>query len=378
MVSIATKNLLHDKVRLATSFVGVAFSVMLVTSLGGLYLASAGNASCVIDNAGGDLWITASGTRAFDLAEPISRRRLYQAQATPGVAWAEPLLVHFSQWRLPDGRPEVAQIVGIAPKSRLNLPWDTVEGGREFLESRDGVMIDERERRRFGSAGRPLRVGDQAEIMNSKVRIAGFTRGVGSITTIPYVFTSQRQAERCTAVGDEQTKFIVVKAAAGVPVVELQRRLAARLPDMDVLTTAQLSSQSRDYWLFGTGVGMGIVFAAVLGLAVGSVIVCQTIYTSTLDRLREYGTLKALGMDNSRVAMIVLRQALMVGSIGFGVGTALAYAVGQKLPDWNMQVVFEPWLHGAVLVITLVTCAAASVTSAAKVFRLSPAMVFGG
>jgi len=378
MVSIATRNLLHDKVRLATALVGVAFSVLLVTCLGGLFISSSGNCSCIVDHAGADLWIAARGTRAVDLAEPISRRRVYQVQATPGVLWAEPLLVQFSQWRLADGRQEVAQIVGLMPGSRLNLPWETISGGRDFLKSTDGVIIDERERRRFGSEERPLAIGDRAEVMNTRVSIAGFSRGVGSITTIPYVFTTLRQAERCTPIEEGQTKFIVVKAAPDVSPADLQRRLASRFPELDVFTASQLSRLSRDYWLFGTGVGMGMVFAAALGLIVGSVIVCQTIYSSTLDRLKEYGTLKALGMDNYRVAMIVMRQAMIMGLLGYLGGTGLSYAVADKLPTWNLEVIYTPWLHGAAFLITMTTCAAASLTSIAKVFRLPPAMVFGG
>lgn len=378
MVAIATRNLLHDKVRLATSLVGVSFSVLLVTCLGGLFMATSSHATGIIDHAGADVWITARGTRAIDLAEPISRRRVYQVQATEGVAWAEPLIVQFSQWRLPDGRQEAAQIVGMMPNSRLNLPWDTAGAGRSFLESRDGVMIDERERRRFGSRDRLLRVGDRAEVLNNKIHIAGFTRGVGSITTIPYVFTNHKTAERCTPLPADHTKFIVARAAEGVAVPDLQRRLAERFPELDVLTARQLATMTRDYWLFGTGIGMGMVFAAALGLVVGSVIVCQTLYSSTLERLREYATLKALGMGNARVAMIVLQQALAIGVLGFMAGTMLSYAVGQKMPDWNMEVMFNPALHLLALIVTLSTCAGAAITSITRVMRLSPAVVFGG
>jgi putative ABC transport system permease protein len=382
LVAIATRNLLHDKVRLTTSLIGVSFSVLLVTCLGGLFLSTSDHATGIMDHAGADLWITSKGTQAVDLAEPISRRRLYQVQATEGVLWAEPLIVQFSQWRLPDGRQEAAQIVGMVADSRLNLPWESAVGGREFLSTRDGVMIDERERKRFGSGGRLLAMGDRVEVLNQRVRIAGFSRGVGSITTIPYVFTNHKTAERCTPIGEDQTKFILVKAAAGPgapgSVAGLQKRLAQRFPELDVLRAEQLAAMTRDYWLFGTGIGMGMVFAAVLGLIVGAVIVCQTLYSSTLERLREYATLKALGMGNSRVAVIVLQQAMCIGILGYLSGTMLSYAVAQKLPDWNLEVLFSPALHGMAFVLTMVICAIAGITSVARVFRLSPAIVFGG
>jgi putative ABC transport system permease protein len=376
MVPIARRNLFHDKVKLATALLGVVFSVVLVTCLGGLYVSSSRNATGIVDNAGADIWIAARGTRSVDLGEPISKRRLYQALATPGVMWAEPLIVQFSQWRLPDGRQEIAQIVGIETKTRLNLPWGMAAGRRESIRFDDGVIIDERERGRFGGGGRWLEIGDRVEIFNTRARIAGFSRGVGSFTTIPYVFTTARQAHRHTLLDDEWTKYILVKAAPGVLPGELRQRLAARMPDVEVLTADEFSMRSRDYWLFGTGVGMGIIFAASLGLVVGSVIVSQTIYASTLDRLGEYGTLKALGMSNPHLAWIVLRQAMLIGLMGYGLGAAVALGLSEKLPEWHLPVEIPSWLYGGMLVVTMVTCATSSVTSIAKVFGLPPAAVF--
>ncbi|HUN80578.1 MAG TPA: ABC transporter permease [Phycisphaerae bacterium] len=376
MVPLARRNLFHDKMKLTTALVGVVFSVVLVTSLGGLYIASSDNATGIIRNAGGDLWIAAKGTRSIDLAEPISRRRLYQTLATPGVLWAEPLLMHFSQWRLSDGRQEVAEVVGLLPRSKLNLPWGMSAGKSQCIRHDDGVIIDERERKRFGSHNRLLEIGDRVEILNTRTRVAGFSQGVGSFTNIPYVFMTERQARQCTQLGDEQTKFVVVKAAPEANVEQLRHRLAAHMPDVDILTTDQFTRLTRDYWLFGTGVGMGIIFAAALGLIVGAVIVSQTIYASTLDRLPEFGTLKALGMGNMRLALVIIQQALLIGLMGNLLGTAAVSWLSGRMMEWHLPIEIPPWLYAAMIALTVVMCAAASVTSVLKVFRLPPATVF--
>lgn len=362
--------------KLATACLGVAFSVVLVTCLGGLFVNSSRNATNLVDNAGADVWIVSRGTRAVDLGEPISKRRLYQAMATPGVEWAEPLIVHFSQWRLSDGRQEIAQIVGVEPATRLNLPWGMAAGRRSSIRWDDGVIIDERERRRFGAPGKPLQIDDRIEILNTRARIAGFSQGVGTFTTIPYVFMTARLAEQCTLLGDEWTKFILVKATAGVSPEELKRRLAARMPEVDVLTAGEFCRSSRNYWLYGTGIGIGIIFAASLGLVVGSVIVSQTVYASTLDRLAEYGTLKALGVSNRRLAAIVAEQAVLLGLIGYALGAAVTVLLSRKMPDWHLPVQIPLWLFAGMLGVTLFTCVVSSVTSIAKVFRLPPAAVF--
>ena len=378
MVPIARRNLFHNKIKLATATVGVSFSTVLVTCLGGLFVGTSRQATGLIDHAGADLWIAAPGTRSIGLGEPISERRLYQTLSVPGVLWAEPVALQFSQWRLRDGRQEVAQIVGLIPHSRLNLPWDMALGLRRYMLHDDGVIIDERERSRFGNPQRPLALGDRAEILNARARVAGFSRGVGSFTTIPYVFTTLKQAQRYTAIAEGQASCIAVKAAPGVALPTLQHRLQGRIPEVDVLRAAEFSERTRNYWIFGTGLGLGILFAAGLGLTVGSVVVSQTIYTATLERLGEYGTLKALGLSNGRLVRIIVEQALWIGGLGFAVGAAAAAALAWGMPGWHLPVEIPAWLYGLMLLLTIAMCSGASVTSVFKVFRLPPAVVFRG
>lgn len=376
MIPIARRNLMHDKLRLVTALVGVVFSVVLVTCLGGLYIASSRQASGVVERAGADLWLVAPGTRSFDLGKPLHVRRLYQALAAPGVAWAEPLLVRFSQWRLSDGRREMALIVGLAPRSRLTLPWQMAEGTPDAIRYPGGVILDERERKRFGFEDRPLAIGDEAEIFDHHATIRGFSRGAGSFTTIPYVFTTQKQAERYTRGDEDETTYVVVQCAPGASVEETRRQLRQRVPDVDVLTTAEFAGRTRRYWLFGTGIGTAMVFAALLGLTVGCVMVSQTIYAATMSRLGEYATLKALGMGNLGLTRIVLEQALLLGLVSYVIGMGLAVLLAQRSEAWNLAIDLPPWLFGAMLLVTLATCAAASVTSVTKVFHLPPASVF--
>jgi len=376
VISIARRNLFHNKLRLATAVVGIAFSVLLVTCFVGLYLACARHTSGLIDNAGADLWIMSPGTQSVDLGEPISIRRLYQAMAAPGAEWAEPLIVQFSRWRMPDGRREVATIVGLTPGTRLNLPWGASAGIPEALRQPNGVIIDERERRRFGSASRKLAIGDEAEILDSRASVTGFSEGVGSFTTIPYVFTSHRHAERFTLGGTGRTTFVLVKCLPNHPVEAVRQWIEGRLPNVDVLTAQKFADLTRRYWLYGTGVGACIIFTAVLGLIVGFIMVSQTIYSSTMSKLAEYGTLKAMGMSNVALSRIVFTQALMLGLLSYGVGIGLAVALARFTASSNLNIDTPIWLITLMLLVTLATCTAASVTSVLRVFRLPPASVF--
>ncbi len=376
MVPIALRNLLHDKIKLVTALVGVVFSVLLTMSLTGLFIGNMHNTSGLIDNAGADVWVAARGTRNVDFCDPLSERRLYQALATPGVAWAEKLIVEFAYWKLPDGRQENAAVVGVEPRTRFNLPWGVGEAARESILHDHGVTIDERERKRFGTNGRPLALNDRVEILGTRARVAAFTSGVGTFTMSPYVFTTHKQAMRCGPLREDQTKFILVKARPDVAPEILRNRLMERMPDTDVYTAREFAAKTRRFWLFGTGMGVGIIFSAGLGCLVGMVIVGQTIYSATLERLGEYGTLKAIGMTNPEVGMIIVRQAILTGAAGYAAGAALSLAAARHLPKLNLAIELPPWLFAAMFAATIVMCVVASVTSIVKVFRLPPAMVF--
>lgn len=376
MPAIATRNLFRDKVKLGMALVGIVFSVGLVTLQLGLLLGATYNASGIVDHAGADVWVMQKNTRNVDLCEPMLDRKYYQVVATPGVAWGERLIVQFTIWRLADGRQENTSIVGLQPHSRLNLPWEMALGRRDDIWRMGGVIIDERERVRFGTAGKPLTLNDQAEIHKHRTRVVGFSRGVGSFTTSPYVFTEYKKALDYSLMNQKQTKFVVLKAKPGITPEVLRDRVRARVPDVDVWTADEFSFKTRWYWMYGTGMGLGIIFGATLGLIVGVVIVGQTMYSATIERLGEYGTLKALGMSNFGVAGIIVRQALVAGLIGYVVASILAMYLGNKLPALNVPVDVPPSLVAAMFFVTVVICVLASITSVLKVFRLEPAIVF--
>ena len=82
------------------------------------------------------------------------------------------------------------------------------------------------------------------------------------------------------------------------------------------------------YWMFSTGAGIAVLLAAVLGLVVGVVVVAQTIYATTVDHIREYGTLKAMGATNRYLYTVIIQQAVISALIGYTLGmTASMFVV---------------------------------------------------
>ena len=137
-----------------------------------------------------------------------------------------------------------------------------------------------------------------------------------------------------------------------------------------------MSERTRTYWSTRTGVGASFFTTAVLGILVGLVVVGQILYSGTLQYIREYGTLKAMGAKNSAVVKVILSQAMISAALGFAVGAPLAIAMRIAMKGANLTVALFPALYAGTAVITAAMCAFAALLSIVKVLRLDPASVF--
>ena len=374
ILRLAARNLLHEPSRSAVALSGVAFAVLLVTLQAGILVGSAENASTVVDHSRADLWIASPEVRNFDFGRPIPEARWLQALGTPGVARAERMIVAYADWKDSRGRIEKILLVGIEPGAQLSGPWEMAGGDLGGLRLEGGVVIDERERTRFGDRG-PLALGDRGEINERAARVVGFSRGVGSMTTIPYVFASLRTATEFSSLyapGD--VSYVLVRGEPGVDRRALADRLG-ELPDVEVLPAEAFSRRSRGYWVFGTGLGIGWCMTAILGLGVGTVVLSQTIYTLTFEKRSEFATLKSIGWSARALGGVVLAQAGILGAIGYALGVGASRVVLEWIPP-AVSIRLSTGLAAAVLALTGLVALASAANSVWRLARLEPAEVF--
>ena len=369
---LAWRNLMHDRVRLLVTVTGVVFAVVLIVVEFGLFLGFATTTSGLIDRSRADLWVMSARVPYIEMGVPFSERKLSTVLATPGVARATKYISRFSQWQRRDGRQESVQIVGFDPDQALGAPWNVVEGRVADLKLDDNVFVDELYKQKLGVS----RVGDTFEIRGRRARVAGFTRGIRSFTTSPYVFTSFKSAQNYATLAEDQTIFVLVAVDPSVPVDVVRERLIARLKVVDVVTTGAFSRMTRFYWMFTTGAGVAVLLAALLGLVVGVVVVAQTIYATTMDHLREYGTLKAMGATNRYLYRVIIQQAVISALLGYGLAMVVSWFVVRGSERGGAAILL-PWpLAIGMLGLTIVMCTGAALVSINKVTRLDPATVF--
>jgi putative ABC transport system permease protein len=370
--TLAFRNLFHDRIRLAVTMVGILFSIVLVAVQLGLYLGARNIIVSMIDRSEGDLWIMAYGTKNFEEAQPIGLREKFAALSTPGVAKAVPLIVSFTDWRKPTGGATLVVIVGADAEDGGLKPWNVVEGDVTGLGARDAVIVDKSYLSDLGLNG----VGDTAQIGSSRVRISGLTDGIRSFTVTPYVFTTLNRARSLLDMPSDNLTYVLVKLEPGADAEAVRAELRTKVPDNEVLTKAEFHDRSLNHWLFATGAGVALIGGAILGLVVGTVIVAQTLYSSTKDHLNEFATLRALGSSSGYIHRVILAQAALSAVLGYALGMIIAMAVVYFSEQTPLPIIMTPGLATLLLGLTVAMCAISALSAIGKVMRIDPAVVF--
>src|SRR5512132_4101582 len=338
---LASRNLLHDRLRFVATVVGIVFSIVLVTVQLVLYLGFGRIVTTMIDHAAADLWIMPPGTKCFEDPSTLDERARFQALSINGVAQAAPVVIGYADWRIPAGGTFPIFIVGSDLREGGLLPWNVVEGSVEALAIPGAV-----------------------------------TNGIRSFTTTPYVFTTLDRARAFTGIAANKATYFLVRVAPGADVESVRRRLKANLADVDVLTTAEFRDRSRSFWLFGTGAGFALFAGALLGMIVGTVIVAQTLYSSTKDHINEFATLRAIGSSSLYIHKVIICQALISAAIGFCLAAAIGLIVVTATADTALPIVMTPGLTLVLFLLTLLMCVISAVAAIVQVTRIDPVMVF--
>ena len=369
---LAWRNLSHDRGRFIVTLIGVGFAVLLMGVELGLLVGFARTTSGLVDHSSVELWITPAGTTNVDIAGRLDERRRFQALAVPGVASVGKLMMQFAFWKKPDGGNESVALVGIEIESDKLQPWNLVEGSIADLQQQDAVIIDRLYADKLGVKS----LGDTIEINSQRARVVGFTEGLRTFTQSPYVWLTHRNALAYSKFLPDQTTYLLVSVKPDANVEAVRQALIERLGRVDVWKRDDFARQAQKYWLITTGAGSALLLSALLGLVVGIVIVGQTLYATTVDRLPEYATLRAIGAPAAYLNRVILKQAAISAAFGFGLGTAAVYAIVAMTSFGNIAVIVPWWLVVVLAALTVLMCAFGALISIRRLVRIDPTSVF--
>jgi putative ABC transport system permease protein len=377
MLWLAMKMLFHQKMRLVITLIGITISAVLALVEVAIYLGMMGNATQLIRHTKGDIWVVSKNLQSFDFAMPFPANRINSVRALPEVEWAEKILLNYGFIKLANGGREQIEFIGYNPDTGVGGPWAMAEGKPSSVKGGRYMILDKSSAQRLGT----LHTGTLWEVTffrEHSFKLVGLSRGIKSFTTIPLVFVSYNEMERLFVEAGllNQTSYIVAKLRDPAQHDEVVRALRKVMRDNDVLTRDEFMRKTIIYWTIQTGMGMAFFLTAVLALIIGGTIVGQTIYTSTLEHLREYGTLKAIGARNHEINQAIFAQAGFSAVAGYMMGAILVLLMRNGIERAGVPLYLSPTLFAGLFVAILSMCLASAWFSVARVHRLDPVSVF--
>jgi len=362
---IALKMLVGDKAKFFGIVMGLTFASLLITQQGsifcGLMLRTAGQIS---DITGAELWVMDHSVRYVDDVKPMLESNLYRVRGVEGVRWAVPLYKGNARVKVnPIGRGsgqpttiesvillglDDASLVGAPPPERI-LVGDLLQ-----LRKPDSVIVDYTRlmklypppaekwddlealvKQRGKGPGEKAFYGRfinrELEMNDHRAVIVGICEATRTFQSNPVVYTTYSRAKHFAPQERKILSYVLVKTEDGLAPGDVARRIEAKT-GLRARTSDQFMWDTIQYYMLYTGIPINFGITAMLGFLVGTAIAGQTFYNFTLENLKQFGALKAMGATNGRIVGMILLQATVVGLLGYGIGVGLAMFFG-----WNNQ-----------------------------------------
>lgn len=363
--TIAAKNLFQEKTRFLISIGGVAFSVLLMIFLQALNIGFGQVMGEYLSTIPTDLWVAHVNTGNIMDPSILPLSLGPQLRRVDGVASAKPLGTQSVTTEVNDKDLEFYLIAYDQKNSYGKLAQ--VSGGKTTPDKGE-IIVD-----RITAKSNHVKLGDHLVFARRSFKVVGFSEGTYMMGP-SIAFVNIDDSRVYTLPGT--TNYWLVNVKSGFSVKKVQDAIAKQVPGVTVHTKAHFDKLNVDVI---KDVVVPVFMALVLlGALIGTAVIGLTIFTSTIEKSREYGILKAIGLKNRQLYLIVLEQAIITAVIGFALGVTLALILNpiitNAVPQFITQIrAFDiAWIS----VVTLAMAVVSSYIPIRRMSKIDPAEVF--
>ncbi len=335
-------------------------------------------ASQILDVTDAEVWVMDPKTEYWEQTKALKDTDLTRVRGVPGIQWAVRLFKGNPVAKTLKGKFAVSFLVGLDDATLAGAPRKMLMGSWERLREPNSVVVDK--------AGyillfpdEPLELGRTLEMNDHRVTIVGISDASAPFVSLPVMHA--RYSEAVNFLGRERAElsFIIARPAPGVSPKELTARIGAQTA-LRARTAEEFMWDCVGYYLKHTGIPVNFGITIAVALVVGTVVAGQTFYLFTVENLKQFGALKAMGVTNPRLIGMILLQAGSVAALGFAIGTGMAATFFEiflhKLATRGIVLMWQcvALTGGCILFVVIL----ASILSIRRVLVLEPAEVFRG
>jgi putative ABC transport system permease protein len=376
---VAWRMLVGDTTKYIGLVFGISFATLLMAQQISIFVGIIKRtASQVLDVRDAPIWVMDAKTRYIDEAPGIPDTDLMRVRSVSDVEWAVKLYKGQVTARLATGDFRAVILFGLDDSSMVGAPSEMLAGSLSDLNQPDAVIID-KAGYEYMWPGQPVELGREFELNDRRARLVGICKASAPFTTLPVLYSRYSTVRGFVPRQRNLMNFILVKprdsASTGSTCAAIQQQTG-----LAAFTRDEFFWKTVRYFLSTTGIPVNFGITISLGFIVGAAITGQTFYLFTIENLKQLGALKAMGVTNSRILMMIGLQAIVVGFVGYGVGIGLTAGFFEAtknithLAGLYLQPIAAIAVGLAILVIILLSALFASI----KVLVLEPAVVFRG
>ncbi len=374
MLRTALRFLIYDKAKTIGALAGVIISVFLIGQQVGLLFFFFDAMGALAKNNPDYIWVTDNRTTNVNALSSLDMRVGWQLASIPGVAQVHPLVVAAGSAKFANGKSGGLLLIGVQYPEFAGGPWRLNNASKEIMLTDGAIITDYFDRAALGDAN----VGDYFEINGKKVFIAANTQGVRSFGG-NYAFTTIERARYLGNFPINKASAFLVKWEADASREQVIANInASNIYGIRAWNSEALAESSIRELLGSSGIAISLGSLITFALIVGFVIIGLTLYSAAIDRIRDYGTLKAIGANNWYVRRLILTQAFLIACVGFALGFLLVLGFKQGVAQAGTLFEFPVWVPLALLGVTLLIAFFGSTFAIRRIVSLEPSAVFRG
>jgi putative ABC transport system permease protein len=374
---VALRMLMSDKAKYFGLVFAFAFSTFLLLNQMSIFAGiMKRTGSQVLDVTDADIWVMDPYTEYFEQTKALKDTDLARVRGVEGVDFAVRLFKGNPTAKTLEGKFASTFTLGVDDSTLTGVPRKMLMGSWERLREAKSIVIDKAGYMLL-YPGEPLELGRTLELNDHKATIVGISDASAPFVSFPVIHARYSEAVNFQGRERNQLAYVLVRARDGVNATDLARRIE-HSTGLKARTTNEFVWDCIGYYMRNTGIPVNFGITIAIALIVGLAVAGQTFYMFTIENLRQFGALKAIGVTNGRLIGMVLLQALTAGAIGYALGSGMAATFFAVMSQQTAtRGIIMPWqilaIVGALMaVVTFVV----SLISVRRVLVLEPASVF--
>jgi putative ABC transport system permease protein len=373
MLKLAYRFMIYDKPKTLGALLGVILSIFLIGQQTGIFIFLTNAMAALVDNTQTDLWVVDERTTNVSALGQIDTRIGREIESLPGVAKAHPLVIAGASCKFANGKNSGVQLIGAQPPLFRGGPWRLAQGSTTDLLPEGAVCYDYFEHKNLGNS----ELGDYFEIGGKRVYLAAQTKGARGFGGI-YMFSTIDRVRYLSKYPANKVSAFLIDLQPGADPRQVRDAINRSFVGIRAWIPKDFSKATIITVLSSSGIAISVGTLVVFAIISGLVIIGLTLYSSAIDRLRDYGTMKAIGASNGYISRLIYTQAVIVAIIGFCFSMVLVEGFRNGIANAGTLFDYPAWLRLSFFLLTLLLSLGGAFFAVRRIVKVEPASVFRG